>query len=100
MQEKLTEVEWLQNIFDELNLIEENQITTLCHKHLYQQIMKKDFDKNFRPHVFREGDLMLKQIQSFLTESRGKFTPNYDNPYVVKRAFLGGTLIFKTMDGE
>ena len=62
--------------------------------------MKKAFDKKVRPRVFREGDLVLKRIQPFLTDSRGKWTPNYEGPYVVKRAFSGGALILTTMDGE
>ena len=43
---------------------------------------------------------MLKEIPSFLTDSRGKWTPNYDDPYVVKKAFSGGALMLTTMDGE
>ena len=31
---------------------------------------------------------------------RGKWNPNYEGSYVVKRAFLGGALIITTMDGE
>src|SRR4051812_15897590 len=61
---------------------------------------QKTFDKKVRPRTIKEGDLVLKKIQSFLTDSRGKWTPNYDGPYVVKRAFSGGALILTTMDGE
>ena len=43
---------------------------------------------------------MLKEIPSFLTNARGKWTPNYDGAYVVKKAFSGGALILATMDGE
>ncbi|KAI5433774.1 hypothetical protein KIW84_020876 [Lathyrus oleraceus] len=73
-----------------------------CHGHgqLYQQRMKKAFDKKVRPHVFREGDLVLKKILSFKPDSRGKWTPNYEGPYVVKRAFPGGVLILTTIYGE
>ena len=62
--------------------------------------MKKAFDKKVRPRVFREGDLVLKKILSFKPDSRGKWTPNYEGSYVVKRAFSGGALILTTMDGE
>ena len=37
---------------------------------------------------------------SFNTDSRGKWTPNFEGPYVVKKAFSGGALILETMDGE
>ncbi|KAI5414754.1 hypothetical protein KIW84_040280 [Lathyrus oleraceus] len=53
-----------------------------------------------KPRVFREGDLVLKKILSFKSDSRGKRTPNYEGPYVVKRDFSSGALILTTMDGE
>ena len=100
MGAELTEAEWCHARYDELNLIEKKRMTTLCQGQLYQQRMKKAFDKKVRPRVFKEGDLVLKRIQSFLTDSRGKWTPNYDGPYVVKKAFSGGALKLVTMDGE
>ena len=72
----------------------------MCHGQLYQQRRKKAFDKKVRPCVFRECDLMLKKILSFKPDSRGKWTPNYEGLYVVKRAFSRGALILTTMDGE
>ena len=45
MEAKLTEVEWCQSRHDELNLIQEKRMTTLCHGQLYQQRLKKSFDK-------------------------------------------------------
>ncbi|KAI5406163.1 hypothetical protein KIW84_052778 [Lathyrus oleraceus] len=86
--------------YDQLNLIEEKRLTAMCHGQLYQQRMKKSFDKKVKPRVFREGDLVLKKVLSFTPDSRGKWTPNYEGPYVVKRAFSGGALMLTTMDGE
>ena len=100
METKLTEAEWVQNRFDQLNLIEEKRMTALCHGQLYQKRMKKAFDKKVKPREFREGDLVLRKIMSFNTDSRGKWTPNFEGPYVVKKAFSGGALILETMDGE
>jgi len=53
-----------------------------------------------RPREFKEGDLGVKSIKSFQLDLRGKWTPNYEGPYVVKRAFSGGALILTTMDGD
>ena len=50
--------------------------------------------------MFQEVDLMLKKIVSFKPNARGKWTLNYESPYVVKRAYLGCALILTTMDGE
>ena len=62
--------------------------------------MKKSFDKKVKPREFREGDLVLRKIMSFNVYSRGKWTPNFEGPYVVKKTFYGGALIIETMDDE
>ncbi|KAI5382490.1 hypothetical protein KIW84_070063 [Lathyrus oleraceus] len=67
---------------------------------LYQKRMKKAFDKKVGTRVFREGDLVLKKILSFNTDSRGKWTPNCEGACVVKRDFSSGSLILITMDGK
>ena len=48
--------------------------------------------------MFKEGDLVLKKIS--LREDHSKWAPNYEGPYVVKKAFSGGALILTSMDGE
>ena len=100
METKLSEAEWVQNMFDQLNLIEEKRMTALYHGQLYQKRMKKAFDKKVKPREFRKCDLVLKKIMSFNTDSRAKLTPNYEDPYVVKKSFSSGALLLETMDGE
>ncbi|GAU48966.1 hypothetical protein TSUD_188130 [Trifolium subterraneum] len=100
METELAEAEWCQNRYDQLNLIEEKRMAALCHGQLYQRRMKQAFDRKIRPREFREGDLVLKKILSFQPDSRGKWTPNYEGPYVVKRAFSGGAMTLATMDGD
>jgi len=100
MEAELSEVEWRQNRYDQLNLIEEKCMTALCHGQLYQTRIKQAFDKKVRPREFKEGDLVVKSIKSFQPDLRGKWSPNYEGPYMVKRAFSGGALILTTMDGE
>ena len=75
-------------------------MTALCHDQLYQKRMKKAFNKKVKPREFKEGDLALRKIMSFKADSRGKWTPSFEGPYVVKKAFSGSALILETMDGE
>ena len=100
METKLLEAKWVQNRFDQLNFIEEKRMTALCHGQLYQKWIKKTFDNKAKPCEFREGDLVLRKIMSFNTNSRGKWTPNYKGTCVVKKAFFDGALILETFDGE
>ena len=51
MEAKLTEVEWVQSRYDQLNLIKEKRLTVMCHGQLYKQRMKKAFDKKVKPRV-------------------------------------------------
>ena len=75
MEAKLTEAEWCQTRLDQLNLIEEKRLIVMCHGQLYQQRMKKAFDKKVRSRVFREGDLVVKKTQPFLTDFRANRLP-------------------------
>lgn len=46
------------------------------------------------------GDLVVNKIFSIHKDSRRKWTPNYEDPYVVKKVFSGEALILTTMDDE
>jgi len=72
METKLEEAEWVQTRYDQLNLIDEKRLVAICHGQLYQNRMKKAFDKKFRPQEFHEGDLVVKKIISVQKDHRGK----------------------------
>src|ERR1043165_5766161 len=72
---QLDEAEWVQNRLDQLNLIDEKRL--------------------------KAGDLVLKRsLPPNNTDARGKWAPNYEGPYVVKKVFSGGAMLLATMDGE
>ena len=75
-------------------------MTAIHHGHLYQRRLIRAFNKKVKPRVFREGELVTKKISTRQGDPRGKWTPNYEGPYVVKRAFSGGALILTNMDGD
>ena len=41
----------------------------------------------------------MKKVSQALKDNRGKWAPNYERPFVVKRAFSGGALVLTNMDG-
>ncbi|KAI5427135.1 hypothetical protein KIW84_032525 [Lathyrus oleraceus] len=45
MDVKLQEAEWVRTRYEELSLIEEKRLAAICHGQLYQQRMKRAFDK-------------------------------------------------------
>ena len=72
----------------------------MSHGRLYQQRMKNAFDKKVHLRKFHEGDLVLKKMSHVVKDNRGKWAPNYEGPFVVKRTFSGGALVLTNMDGE
>jgi len=74
-------------------------IAAICHHQLYQKHMAKAYDKKVRPQLFQEGDLVLKKILSLPGEDQSKWALNYEGPYIVRKAFLGGALKLARMDG-
>ena len=81
----LEELEWAQTRYNQLNLIEGKCLTAMSHGRLYQQRMKNAFDK---------------KMSHAVKDNRGKWAPNYEGPFVVKKAFSGGALVLTNMDGE
>ncbi|KAA3479926.1 RNA-directed DNA polymerase (Reverse transcriptase), Ribonuclease H [Gossypium australe] len=96
----LDEEEWIQSRYDQLNLIEEKRLKAIRHGQMYQKRMMRAYNRKVRPRKFHEGDLVLKKIILIQKDFRGKWMPNWEGPYVVKKAFLGGTLILTEMDGK
>ena len=97
---KLEEAEWVQARYEQLNLVEEKRMKAICHGQLYQKRMMRAHDKKIRPRQFQGGELVLKRIPQNHQDSRGKWSPNWEGPYVVKKAFSGGALILIEMDGK
>ncbi|XP_052301368.1 LOW QUALITY PROTEIN: uncharacterized protein LOC127904008 [Populus trichocarpa] len=100
MDSELEEAEWAKVRYEQLNLISEKRMAAICHHQLYQKRMAKAYDKKVRPRLFQEGDLVLKKILSLPGDDQSKWAPNYEGPYIVKKAFSGGALKLARMDGE
>ena len=53
-----------------------------------------------RPCKFSEGDLVLKKVSHVQKDHRGKWAPNYEGSFMVKKTFSGGALFLMNMDDE
>jgi len=62
--------------------------------------VKNAFDKKLRPRKLSERDLFLKKVSQAQKDHRGKWAPNYEGIFVMKKAFLGGALVLANMDDE
>ena len=62
--------------------------------------MIKAFNKKVRRQVYQVRDLVIKRIILPQSDPRGKWTPTYEGPFVIKNIFYGGAMILTTMDGD
>ena len=96
----LNKDEWVQTRLDQLNLIDEKRLAAVCHGQMYQKRMIKDFNKKVRRQEYQVGDLVIKHIILPQSDPRGKWTPTYEGPFVIKNIFSGGAMILTTIDGD
>ena len=96
----LSEDDWIQTRLDQLNLIDENRLTAVCHGQTYQKRMIKAFNKKVRRKVYQVVDLDIKRIILPQRYPWCKWNPTYEGPFVIKNIFSGGTMILTTMDGD
>ncbi|XP_070056973.1 uncharacterized protein [Nicotiana tomentosiformis] len=95
---KLDDAEWIQIKQEKLMLIDEKRIDAVCHGQLYQNRMANAFNKRVMSRLFIPGHLVLKKIFPHQEEAKGKFTPDWQGPYVVHPVLLGESLILVEMD--
>ena len=60
----------------------------------------KAFNKKVSHQAYQVGDLVIKRIILPQGDPKGKWTPTYEGPFVMKSIFLGGAMILTIMDGD
>ena len=73
---KLSNVEWVSKIIDQLTLIDEKRMVVVSNGQLYRQRINHAFHKRVRARMFEIGQLVLKRIFPHQNEYKGKFAPN------------------------
>ena len=58
------------------------------------------FSQRVRARNFEVGQLVLKRIFPHQDEYKGKFAPNWQGPYMVRKVLSGGDLVLPDMDGN
>ena len=65
-----------------------------------QRRLANFYNKRVRPRVFQSGDLVLRKVFENTTDPTvGKFQPNWEGPYIVRRLGKPGSYAIDTIDG-
>ncbi|XP_070015970.1 uncharacterized protein [Nicotiana sylvestris] len=97
---EIDDEEWVKTRLEQLSLIDEKRLATMCHVQLYQQIMARAYNKKVRPRKFEVGQLILKRIFPHQVETKGKFAPNWQGPFVVTSVLSNGALYLTDVGGR
>ena len=100
MEAEIDDDEWIKTRLEQLSLIDEKRLTSVCHGQLYQRRMARAYNKKVRPRHFEEGQLVLRRILPHHAETKGKFSPNWRGPFVVKRVLPNGALYLANIEGK
>ncbi|XP_047268101.1 uncharacterized protein LOC107871905 [Capsicum annuum] len=77
---------------EQLSLIDEKILTSVCHGQLHQKRMARAYNKKVCHRYFEVGQLVLRRILPHQIEARGKFSPNWHGPFIVKKVMPNGVL--------
>ncbi|XP_016567070.1 uncharacterized protein LOC107865284 [Capsicum annuum] len=68
--------QWVKAYLEQLCLIVEKILTSVCHGQLYQKRITRAYNKKVSHRYFEVGQLVLRHILPHQIEAKGKFSPN------------------------
>eukprot|EP00253_Pinus_taeda_P028482 PITA_28482 len=85
--------------FLELIHLDETYRDPMLANEAHKKCVKAQYDKNVKPRVFSEGDLVLLYDEDSDKLGAGKFEPLWMGPYIVKRVLTKGAYELVNYDG-
>lgn len=87
-----------EHFLELIHLDETRHEATLANETHKKQI-KTQYDRNVKPHIFSEGDLVFLYDQEAGKLGTRKFEPLWMGPYIVKHVFAKGAYELVDYDG-
>ena len=100
LEHQISEVEWAQSRYDQLNLLDERRLRAADHVQAYQRKITRVFRKKVNPKKFQKGDLVLKVLWGLINDPRGKFRPTWSGSHVIRDLTREGTSWLTDLDGN
>eukprot|EP00253_Pinus_taeda_P001890 PITA_01890 len=89
----------LRSTFLELIHLDETRHDAALANEAHKKFIKEQYDRNVKPHIFLEGDLVLLYDREADKLGAGKFEPMWMGPYVVKRVLEKAACALVDYDG-
>ncbi|XP_027769606.1 uncharacterized protein LOC114075323 [Solanum pennellii] len=100
VEAEIEDTEWVKTRLEQLALIDEKRLTAVCFGQLYQQRMARAYNKKVHQRHFEVGQLVLKRVLPHQEEAKGKFSQNWQGPYLIKEVLSKGALHVTDVEGK
>ena len=100
LKQQISEIEWAQAQFDQLNLLDEKRLRATDHVQAYQRKMARAFRKQVEPRPLQKDDLVLRILRGLIGDPREKFRPSWSGPYVIRELTPEWTAWLTDLDGN
>ena len=100
LKHQISKTEWAQSRYDQLSLLDERRLRATDHVQAYERKMTRAFRKRVKPRRFKKGDLVLNVLRGLINDPRGKFRPNWSEPYVIRDLTQEGVAWLTDLDGN
>ena len=80
LEQQISETEWAQARFDQLNLLDEKRLRATDHIQAYQRKMARAFRKRVKPRPLQKEDLVLRILRGLVGDPRRKFRSSWNEP--------------------
>ena len=97
LESKILEYQWVESHLAQLTLLDEKRVKAMYHSQLYQKRIARAYNRKIKPGKIKEKDLVLKLTRPIMTDPRGKFKPNWEGPYLIKKLFSKGIAILSDL---
>ena len=89
-----------ESLIKELDTSDELQETAAVRMASYQRRLANSYNKRVKPRMFQPGDLVLRKVfENTADPTAGKFQPNWESPYLVRRLGEPGSYAIDKIDG-
>ena len=74
---------------DGIDLTEEGRLLALSRSAIYQQSLRRYYNRKVKPRSFQEGDLVIRLIQR--TAGQHKLSTDWEGPFIVRKVLGNGS---------
>ena len=96
----MSEPVWVKKRYEDLVFLDGKRLDARFQDQMRKRRMARYYNKRVDPRVLKPGDLVLKQMKPGTMHPGGKFKPNWEGPFVVKKVFSRGGVRLSDLEGN